>query len=79
MKDSSIQVKLGSRHIPQNFTRAGRVYRVKEVQESWRLTGAWWDGEGEKTYFRVQTDKGGVFELCFDHSLDKWQLAWVED
>jgi len=55
------------------------IHRVKEVQECWRLMGAWWDGEGERTFFRVRTDKGGIYELCFDHEKSTWTMAAVED
>ena len=41
--------------------------------------GAWWDGEGERTFFRVLTDKGGIYELCFDHVNSNWEMAAVED
>lgn len=79
MKNTQIQVNLSKKNTPQSFCNAGRVYRVKEVQESWRYTGAWWDGEGEKTYFRVMTDKGGIYQLSFDHINSIWRMAWVED
>ena len=73
------KVKLSSRNAPTSFTWRDRIYRVKEVQECWRLMGAWWDGEGERTFFRVQTDKGGIYELCFDHKKSAWTMAVVRD
>lgn len=65
--------------MPATFKWLGTTYRVKEVQECWRLMGAWWDGEDEKTYFRVQTDKDGIYELCFDHNRSTWTMAVVQD
>ena len=79
MKSSSVQVTLNSKNMPTAFKWLERVYRVKEVQECWRLMGAWWDGEGEQTYFRVQTDKGGIYELCFDHDKSAWTMVLVQD
>lgn len=75
----AVQTVLNERNQPKAFKWLGRVYRVSEVQECWRLTGAWWDGEGERTYFRVRTDKGGIYELCFDHGRSAWTMAVVCD
>ena len=74
-----VNVKLNARNSPHSFEWRGRIYRVKEVQECWQLMGAWWDGESERTFFRVQTDKGGIYELCFDHGRSVWSMAGVRD
>lgn len=74
-----LEVALGRANAPTRFTWRGRVYRVKETQECWRLVGAWWDGEGDQTFFRVLTDKGGIYELRFDHGKSRWTMAAVED
>lgn len=74
-----MEVTLNNKHLPKAFNWRNRMYRVSEVQECWRFTGAWWDGEGERTYFRVATDKGGIYELCFDHTRDAWTMAKVAD
>lgn len=74
-----MQVNLSSNNQPVSFEWRGHMHRVKEVQECWRLAGAWWDGEGERTFFRVQTDKGGIYELRFDHNRSQWMMAGVQD
>ncbi len=78
-QQAALEVALGKANAPDRFTWRGRIYRVKEVQERWRLVGAWWDGEGEMTFFRVLTDKGGIYELRFDHKKAKWSVAAVQD
>lgn len=76
----SIQIRLDSRrHTPAAFRWRGRLYRVAAVQECWRLVGAWWDGEGERTFFRVLAENGGIFELSYDHRQQIWKLEKVED
>jgi len=75
----NIQVILNSRHSPVAFEWQGRMRRVKEVQECWRLVGAWWDDDGERTFFRVLTHHGGIYELCFDHAKSAWTLSGVKD
>ena len=74
-----MEVTLNTKNLPTAFKWRNRMYRVSEVQECWRFTGAWWDGEGERTYFRVATDKGGIYELCFDHVRSDWKMAVVQD
>jgi len=74
-----IQVKLNGRHAPTAFKWQNKMHRIKEIQECWRLMGAWWDGENEQTFFRVQTDKGGIYELRFDHGRSAWMMAAVQD
>jgi len=75
----AVSVRLGGKNRPAAFEWRGQVYRVREVQECWRLAGAWWDGEGEMTFFRVRTDKGGIYELRFDHGKEAWSLECVQD
>jgi hypothetical protein len=65
--------------MPAAFEWRGNVYRVKDMQECWRNTGAWWDGEDEKTFFRVRTDKGGIYEIKFDHGKKIWSLETIQD
>lgn len=79
MDGFAVQVVLSSKNVPNAFKWRGRMYRISEVQECWRLSGAWWDGESEQTYFRVQTDKGGIYELRFDHRQSIWQMSVVRD
>jgi hypothetical protein len=67
------------RHTPATFRWRGKLYRVSAVQECWRLVGKWWDGEGERTFFRVLAESGGVFEICYDHGRQNWMLERVED
>jgi hypothetical protein len=69
----------GRKNAPATFSRRGRTYHVTDVQDCWRLIGNWWDGHGEKTFFRVRVSDGGVFELAYDHGNHNWQLHRVED
>lgn len=74
-----IQVILNNKHTPVAFEWQGRMRRVKEVQECWRLVGTWWDDGTERTFFRVITEHGGIYELCFDHARSAWQLSNIRD
>lgn len=74
-----MEVTLNNSNAPVRFEWRGRTYRVKEIQECWRLVGAWWDGEEDRTFFRVLTDKGGIYELRFDHKKSRWTMATIQD
>jgi len=74
-----VEIELDMKHRPVGFVWQGRKYRVRSIQECWRLMGAWWNNQGEQTYFRVQADSGGVYELCFDHAASKWKMHNVCD
>jgi hypothetical protein len=67
------------KNTPTAFHRRGRTYRVAEVQDCWRLVGDWWDGRGEKTFFRVIVSGGGIFELAYDHLRRTWHIERIED
>jgi len=77
--DNSLQVCLNLSNSPISFIRHKKLYKVKQILECWRLTGAWWDGQPERTFFRVLTDHYGIFELSFDHAKSEWKLSRVED
>lgn len=74
-----VQVELDKKNRPASFTWQDRIYRVKVVQECWRFMGAWWDNQGEQTFFRIQTDTGGIYELCFDHMSSEWKMHSICD
>jgi hypothetical protein len=40
---------------PAAFTWQGRRYVVRAVTACWKEIGPWWDGPGERTFFRVAT------------------------
>ena len=77
-KQLSVSLDSG-RQAPKTFSWRGKVYRVSEVQECWRLAGAWWDNEGEKTFFRLRTESGVICELSFNHGDHAWFLERIED
>jgi uncharacterized protein DUF6504 len=72
---------------PATFTWQGRCYAVERVEGCWKEVGPWWDGEGERTFFRVTARPRvpglhlatGVYELRFDHGREEWWLHEVVD
>ncbi len=79
IRSEKISVKLDRRGVPIEFTRNGAVYKNIKICECRRVTGAWWDGEAEKTYFRAQTAGGGIYDLCLDHGSGTWTISIIQD
>lgn len=49
---------------PASFLWQGREYRVKEIEKVWQEPG--------KRLFKVTTDGGKSFELCYNETDDQW-------
>lgn len=69
---------LGPGRVPLRFRWAGRVYQVAAVLDTWQDTGAWWEGEPEKTFWRVEVAGGGIFELWQD-ARGRWAVYRIWD
>lgn len=63
---------------PLTFLWEERRYRVCCVDACWKQVGSWWDGEGERTFFRVSTEEG-IYDLAYDHASGRWSLANILD
>jgi hypothetical protein len=72
---------------PAAFLWQGRRYAVERIEACWKEVGPWWDGEGERTFFRVTARcyrpdlqaEAGLYELRFDHRQEEWRLYEVID
>jgi len=51
---------------PMSFLREGTEYYVSEVEREWQEPG--------KKFFKVHTEDGKIFELCYNHLQDKWLI-----
>ena len=70
----------GGRGAPRSFDLAGRRYPVDAVVQSWSVEHAWWDlrRRTSRRYFRVLA-RGGLYDLAYDRTADRWILAGVVD
>jgi hypothetical protein len=72
---------------PAAFLWKGRRYTVERIEACWKEVGPWWDGEGERTFFRVtarhsspdRRAESGLYELRFDHASTRWWLYEIID
>lgn len=80
-------VRLIDRRVPVHAAPDGRPLwfafrgrrRVVRVLDSWREIGEWWDGNGERIVYRVETEDGGVFELDYRPTDGGWFLYKAYD
>jgi len=49
---------------PASFLWQGKEYKVKQVEKAWEEPG--------KRLFKVTTDRGKLFELCYNEADDQW-------
>ncbi len=72
-------VRLDSSSVPHQVLLGSGWCRVKEVLEVWRDVGCWWEGEGEKTFYRLRMENGGMLELYRCSLQRKWMLYRIYD
>lgn len=60
--------------MPRTLFRGGEVLPVARILDWWRDTGCWWEGEGEKLFFRLLTTTGGIYEIFREEETGKWYL-----
>ena len=49
---------------PMSFLWQGIEYKVEEIEKAWQEPG--------KRLFRVITENGKLFELCYNEADDRW-------
>ena len=49
---------------PRSFVWQGSELQIESVEEAWR--------EPSKRLFKVATQHGTLFELCYNEAIDRW-------
>jgi len=73
------RVPFGGYDIPRRFIWHDRQYEIRYIGGHWCRRGRWWDGEGDRRFFRVITTAGMAMDLCQDESTGRWSVAAVHD
>lgn len=70
----------GGRAAPRSFDIEGRRYVVDAVVQSWAVERSWWDPRRRlsRRCYRVLT-RGGLYDLAYDRTADRWLLTGVVD
>ena len=66
-------------HTPRAFCWRGRYYRILQLGGAWREPGRWWEGYGEREFYRALTDRHTVVDLCFEPRRGQWLLHSLYD
>ncbi|HEY3397353.1 MAG TPA: DUF6504 family protein [Armatimonadota bacterium] len=64
---------------PRSFRWRGRFYRITDLGGAWAEAGRWWEGQTERKFLRVLTDRNVVADLCFEPKRAQWLLYRVYD
>jgi len=78
--DLRVRLRPGG-NAPAEFVWERRRYGVQQVLLVWKEHGCWWDGEGERTCFRVAAVTGeecGVEALSRENAALRERLAALE-
>lgn len=62
---------------PYIITDGENTYTVESVLDKWVESGAWWDGEPERSVFRVLTTEQFMFDV--ERVAEKWSIYKVWD
>jgi len=65
--------------LPRRFTWHGKLYEIRQIGGHWRRRGKWWEGKGDRRFFRVITTRGVTLDLCQEESTGNWSVATVHD
>jgi hypothetical protein len=70
----------GSRGAPRFFALEGRGYPIAAVVQSWTIERSWWDPRRSvsRRCFRVLA-QGGLYDLAYDRTTDRWLLVGIVD
>ncbi len=75
--DETITVELNeARNRILSFSWRGQTHPVQQLGRSWMEPRRWWRGEGERTWFQVNS-RDCVYELYLDHTTKFWYLGFV--
>ncbi len=80
-----IKVRVDEQGMPRGLFHNGNFWVVRRIVDMWRDTGQWWDGEEEKTFFRVTAlpvrDEGPpvLMEIYSDDAGEVWVLYLIYD
>lgn len=67
---------------PRAFRFRGRWREIVAILDSWREAGEWWEeslDRTERVMFRVQVERGGLFELEWHPASKDWRLYKAYD
>ncbi len=59
---------------PVLFSFRGSEFKVQDILDLWKDVGEWWNGEGEKAFYRVSLVGHGLAEVYYDEKEMKWYL-----
>ena len=68
---------LTEKDAPKRFFWFKRWVNISKILDAWRDVGRWWDGDQEKTFFRVVSSEGGIYEVYSEKG--RWNLYKVYD
>ncbi len=78
-KPEELRVTANIEGTPLTITRNGKAERVTRIYQQWRVSEQLFEQEILKSYFRVRTGKGVIYDIYRDTASNSWYLGRVCD
>jgi hypothetical protein len=76
-KPEELRVTANIEGTPVTITRNGKAERVTRIYQQWRISEHLFEQENLKSYFKVRTSKGLIYDIFRDTVSNSWFLGRV--
>ena len=78
-KPEELRVTANIEGVPLSITREGKAERVARIYQYCHASEQLWSQEISKSYFRIGTNKGIVYDIYHDTISNLWYLNRIYD
>jgi hypothetical protein len=76
-KPEELRVTANIEGTPLTITRNGKAERVTRIYQQWRVSEQLFEQENLKSYFKVRTGKGLIYDIFRDMASNSWFLGRI--
>mgnify|MGYP001766541783 CR=1 FL=1 len=74
-----VEISTNAEGDPVSIKRNGGKRMTVAIHERWRLEDGWGGDEEKRCYYRIQTDRGSVYDIYHELVADCWYLDRIYD
>ena len=76
-KPEELRVTANIEGTPLTVSRNGKAERVNRIYQQWQVSEQLFEQENLKSYFRVRTSKGLIYDIYRDTASNSWFLGRI--
>ena len=76
-KPEALRVTANIEGTPLTISRNGKAERVTRIYQQWRVSEQLFEQENLKSYFKIRTGKGLIYDIFRDTVSNSWFLGRV--